>query len=428
MSIDFKHPDITKYMLKGQFGLEKECLRVTPEGYLAQTKHPFGDNPNIDRDFCESQLEFITDVKDSAKEAWEQLLCLQKEVSKKLRQRPSGKELMWPFSNPPYLTGEKDIPIADYKGKLKEKTIYREYLAEKYGKTKMLFSGIHFNFSFSGQLLEESFKKSKSSNQREHTDSIYLELAKKVTRYSWLIVYLTAASPVFDGSFFDEKEKGKTVIKNYSSPRCGKMGYWNDFIPVLKYDTLDAYVDSIEAYIKQGLLKEAAELYYPVRLKPSGKNSLDRLKEKGIEHIELRMLDLNPLDPAGICVKDLQFIQLLFIYLMSLEDEEFQPFEQIMAIKNEKRAALFKESDIQIETGWSISFSVKYMALHILLSMEKYFADFEEPELIEIIRYQERKILDAKNRYAVQIRDRFREDYVKKGIRLAEKYLEDWGK
>ena len=68
---------------------------------------------------------------------------------------------------------------------------------------------------------------------------------------------------------------------------------------------------------------------------------------------------------------------------------------------------------------------MKYMALHILLSMEKYFADFEEPELIEIIRYQERKILDAKNRYAVQIRDRFREDYVKKGIRLAEKYLED---
>lgn len=428
MSIDFKQPEMKKQMLKGHFGLEKECLRVTSEGYLAKTKHPFDGNPNIDRDFCESQLEFITDVKDSAEEALQQLLSLQKEASEKLRKRQSGKELMWPFSNPPYLTGEKDIPIAEYKGKLKEKRIYREYLAEKYGKRKMLFSGIHFNFSFSEQLLEESFQKSGSKERQKHIDSIYLELAKKVTKYSWLIVYLTAASPVFDGSFFDEKEKGKTVIKNYSSPRCGKMGYWNDFIPVLKFDTLDAYVDSIDAYIKQGLLKEAAELYYPVRLKPSGKNTPERLKEKGIDHIELRMLDLNPLEPAGISRKDLEFIHLLFLYLLSLEDEEFQPFEQIMAIKNEKRAALFKESDIQIETGWSISFPVKYMALHILLSMEKYFTNFEKPELIEIIRYQERKILDSKNRYAVQIRDLFQEDYVKRGIYLAEKYAVEWGK
>ena len=49
----------------------------------------------------------------------------------------SGKELMWPFSNPPYVLGENDIPIAVFHGKLKGKELYREYLAAKYGKHKM---------------------------------------------------------------------------------------------------------------------------------------------------------------------------------------------------------------------------------------------------------------------------------------------------
>lgn len=36
----------------------------------------------------------------------------------------TGKELMWPFSNPPYVLGEKDIPIASYEGVLRGKEQY----------------------------------------------------------------------------------------------------------------------------------------------------------------------------------------------------------------------------------------------------------------------------------------------------------------
>ena len=70
-------------------------------------------------------------------------------------------------------------------------------------------------------------------------------------------------------------------LQKYSSPRCGKNGYWNDFIPFLDYGTRQEYADSIAFYVKSGQLKEVSELYYPVRLKPKGENSLEQLKKTG---------------------------------------------------------------------------------------------------------------------------------------------------
>ena len=428
MSLDFKNPNIRKHMLEGKFGLEKESLRVTPKGFLAHTKHPFGEDPHMERDFCENQTELITGVAGSAEDAWKQLEELQKKAVKTLLNLKTGKEYLWPFSNPPYVLGEKDIPIADYQGALQGKTLYREYLAVKYGKRKMLFSGIHFNFSFSEALLEEGYRNSGLESRQEYKDRIYLELAKKVTKYGWLIVYLTAASPVLDGSFFHKEELGKTVLKNLASPRCSKMGYWNDFNPILEYESLERYVESIESYIKTGQLKEAAELYYPVRLKPQGMNTLEWLKSFGVDHIELRMLDLNPLDPVGIQKEDVQFLHLFLLYLMSLKEDELLPVEQTMAIRNTKRAARYDEETIRIELGWNSALPVKNAALYLLASMERFVRSLGSQELVEIVRFQEEKLFCPVKRYAVQVRELFEEDYVKDGIRLAEKYAGMLGK
>lgn len=407
MSFDFSNLIIKQHMLEGFFGLEKESLRVTPEGFLAHTKHPFMDNPNMERDFCENQTELITDVADSPENVWDQLFDLQKKAVTTLFHLKTGRELMWPFSNPPYVLGEKDIPIASYEGALRGKELYREYLAGKYGKRKMLFSGIHFNFSFSEKILEEGYKDSSFSSLQEYKNQIYLELAKKVTKFSWLIVYLTAASPVMDGSFFHDEDLGKVVLKNLASPRCSKIGYWNDFDPLLDYENLQSYVESIEVYVDQGQLKEAAELYYPVRLKPKGENTLERLKNYGVNHIELRMLDLNPLEPVGIRREDLKFLHLFILYLMSLEDKDFLPFEQVTALKNTKRAAKYAEDGIWIETGWNSAMPVKQAALHVLASMKRFFHRIGKEELIEIIYFQEQKIFLPNNRYAVQIKSMF---------------------
>lgn len=425
MSFDFHDTAIRRYLFDGHFGLEKESLRVTQDGFLSHTGHPFPDNPNMDRDFCENQTELITDVADSVEAAWNQLAQLHTKAVRMLWYLDTGREILWPFSNPPYVKGEEDIPIASFRGRLHSKEQYREYLANKYGRKKMLFSGIHFNFSFSDKLLQAGFQNHGQTDFRTYKDHIYMELAKKVTQYSWLIVYLTAASPVFDGSFFHEDAIGKTSNKHYASARCSEIGYWNEFLPLLDYDNLSTYTQSIHDYIDAGQLREASELYYPVRLKPKGENSLRNLEQTGINHLEVRTLDLNPLTPYGIALEDLKFIHLLMLYLMSLEDRPFEYFEQKMAIQNVKRAAQYENASIEIETGWNTAFPIHDAAMQVLEQMKRFYEGFDDPMPLQMIEIQRQKLIEPDGRYAVQIKKRFEENFVQKGLTLAESHAKE---
>ncbi|MGN0559283.1 MAG: glutathione synthase [Acutalibacteraceae bacterium] len=347
-------------------------MRVTKDGFLSHTAHPFESNKHFNRDFCENQVEIVTDVFDSTISVYNQLSELHNTVVKKLKTLAPDSEILWLFSNPPYVKGESDIQIASFKGNLKGKELYRKYLSEKYGKKKMLFSGLHFNFSFSDELLEYGFKESNEKTFLDYKNNLYLELAKKMTKYSWLIVYLTAASPIMDGSFFDDSAIGKDVVTPFSSARCSEIGYWNEFTPILNYENLKGYVDSIVRYIDEGLLKSASELYYPIRLKPCGENSIENLEKTGVNHIELRMLDLNPLSPVGIFREDMDFLHMLILYLSSLDDEDFSENEQISAVKNVKQAAKFDDENTYIDLGGE-KISVKSAAFKVLCDMQRFF-------------------------------------------------------
>lgn len=422
MSLNYNNPLTEKNMLKASFGLEKESLRIDKNGFLSHTKHPFESNRNIDRDFCENQIEIITDVFENADDLYKNLEEIQSYITKSLSELKTGQEFLWNFSNPPYVKGENDIPVASFKGDLKSKELYRNYLAEKYGKKKMLFSGIHFNFSFGDELLKIGFNESGFSDYKQYKNNVYLQLAKQLTKYSWLIVYLMSASPITDGSFFDDKDLGKTVVTEYSSIRCGKEGYWNDFVPVLKYTTIEEYVKNIQEYINSGRLASVSELYYPIRLKPKGENSLDNLVNSSVNHIELRMLDINPLSPVGIKKEDIYFLHLLIVYLSSLEDIEFDEKEQIEAVENIKNSSLLDDKSIYIKSGGK-SLSIKEEALKILENTERFFNKHSNKKALQIISYQKDKILKQDNRYAVIVKNKFGNDYVKKGIELSRKYL-----
>lgn len=61
--------EVKNHILDGNFGLEKESLRVLKDGTLSHTLHPFPDDEHIVKDFCENQTEINTSVHTSAKEA-----------------------------------------------------------------------------------------------------------------------------------------------------------------------------------------------------------------------------------------------------------------------------------------------------------------------------------------------------------------------
>ena len=363
---------MSSHLFEGKFGIERETLRLNSFGRLAQTPHPFGEDPYITRDFCENQIELVTPPCASIEEALAALGELDTRVRNVLA---AHGEHIWLYSNPPHIESEDEIPIAAFQGEHSSKRLYREYLEQKYGKKLMLFSGIHFNFSFSEACLHEL--NTKNEDFRSFRDALYLRLYKQLMRHSWLLVMLTAASPYYDASL--DKFGATGIIKSkYSSMRNSECGYWNPYLPILDHRNLRSFTDSIRTYIQTGLLHSASELYLPVRLKPRGENALEGLAENGVDHIELRMFDLNPAVPLGIDGRDLQFAHLLMLYLLSLPDFDFTPALQTEAVSAHKNAALLEPDAALTE-----------QADEILHKMELYFSEYEDAQ--NVIAFEREK-------------------------------------
>ena len=86
-------------ILQATFGLEREGLRVNQDGKLAQTPHPqaFGSrnfHPMIQTDFSEQQLELITPIATSTKEARRFLAAITDVAGRTIQKN----EAIWPLS------------------------------------------------------------------------------------------------------------------------------------------------------------------------------------------------------------------------------------------------------------------------------------------------------------------------------------------
>ena len=222
---------------------------------------------------------------------------------------------------------------------------------------------------------------------------------------------LTAASPVYDRSLDGEGLSG-TGFCGFSSLRSSERGYWNRFVPVLDYSCLESYIESIYSYIEDGSLFAPGELYLPVRLKPPGSNSIEHLIERGVDHIELRMFDVNPLTPLGIYRDDLEFAHYYLLYLLQLPDFKFTPELQAQAVRNHKAAAMYDLTDITINDYPAID-----AGLGLLDDMSEYFRDC--PEVICSINRQKQKLTHG-NRYCERVYDALANNYQENMFNIAK--------
>jgi glutamate--cysteine ligase len=133
-------------------GIEKESLRVSLNGTIADTPHPvaFGSaltHPYITTDFSEALLEMVTPPSDRRGEALRFLQDLHVFVHRHL-----DDELLWATSMPCVLEGARSIPIARYgsSNAAQMKTVYRRGLGNRYGRVMQVIAGVHYNFSFAG--------------------------------------------------------------------------------------------------------------------------------------------------------------------------------------------------------------------------------------------------------------------------------------
>lgn len=325
--------------LEGLFGIEKENIRVDKTGKLSQTPHPnvFGNklkHPFITTDFSESQIEMLTPPLSDIGQLLGFLETVHDIISLEL-----DDEYLWPQSIPPILPDDTEIPIAQYDEEGKEAQQYREFLAKKYGAKNQLFSGIHFNFSFSEKLLETLYQKSsKDLTFDAFKDEAYLKTTRQVLRFRWLYILLFGSSPVVDDSLElsckqDPGKIDKHVIGLSIRNSC--YGYQNLGELYPDYRSVSHFKASVEAMIKEGQLSSPKELYTPVR--PKFVNNPDH-----ISYIEMRFIDINPLTKAGITEDAVYFLHALALYgLLSEEPDDFDRKAQAMANKYHGYVALY---------------------------------------------------------------------------------------
>ncbi len=316
----------------GNYGIEKENLRVLDSGEIAKSNHPsiFGDkleNPYITTDFGEQQLELITPVMNRLEDTYDYLKSIEKAVYEEI-----GDEYLWPQSSPCNLPKEEEIEIAVYNKDEKgvEARSYREKLAKFYGKKKQLLSGIHYNFSFDEEIIKLMYEDSeKKITYKDFKNNLYLKISRRFFKYRWLLIYLYGASPSVHSSYNNvclgkmEKISDDAYTFNSSTSfRNGKCGYKNRVEEFVPYDTLDNYITTLENMIRNKKIQNEKEYYSPLRLK-SKDGTLKMLKEEGIEYLEIRLFDLNPLVPLGIDLNTLYFLQGFLYFILNKTEDNY---------------------------------------------------------------------------------------------------------
>ena len=345
----------------GQKGIEKESLRVQADGYLSDRPHPAGlgsalTNRFITTDFSEALLEFVTPAFSNT---WEALrfLCDIHQFSYAVM----GEELLWATSMPCRIPDDREIPLAYYGesnvGRMK--TIYRNGLGYRYGRTMQTIAGVHFNYSLPAAFWPVYMQLEQSQRREEEFRSdAYLGLVRNFRRFGWLTLYLFGASPAVCKSFGEvagsdmQSLDGETMYEPYgTSLRMSDLGYSNSTQARLNMslNNLDDYIDDLvkamttpEArYQEIGLKKDGEyrqlsvnqlqienEYYSPVRPKRvafSGERPTAALRRGGIEYVEIRSLDMNVFDPVGINQNVMRFMEAFLIYCL-LEDSP--PFDK----------------------------------------------------------------------------------------------------
>ena len=360
------HP-LTRGFLKG---VEKEGLRATPNGHLSQNAHPLGlgsplTHGQITTDFSEALLEFITPPTHLNQHALEDLNKLHQYTYTKI-----GDEAIWPASMPCRLPEDDAIPVAQYgtSNVAKMKTIYREGLGLRYGRTMQTVAGLHYNFSLPRAFWAFLHQHEMSSETLEtYITEKYFHLIRNFRRYYWLLIYLFGASPVVDASFVQDRSheletiSQDTLGKRYAtSLRMGDLGYQSSAQKELFicYNTLPNYIktlqgaihtpytpylgldNGIHSQLNTSLLQIENEFYSPIRPKRTahkGETALTALCKRGVEYLEVRCLDLDPFEPAGVSRQTMRFIDSFLLYCLLLPSPECHTEEFARTAENQRR-------------------------------------------------------------------------------------------
>ncbi len=352
-------------------GVEKESLRTLPNGALATTPHPKAlgsalTHANITTDFSESQVELITGVHAGVQDCVDELTQVQQATLHAL-----GDEMLWVSSMPCRLPQDDAIPLGQYgtSNVGRSKTVYRMGLGYRYGRRMQTISGIHYNWSLPDVSSEQ-----------------YFGLIRNFRRHAFLLLYLFGASPAVCSTFVAGREhrlqalNAHTMYLPYAtSLRMGRLGYQSDAQASLavSYNSLQGYGSSLQEALTQAypayeaigvrgpdgayrqlatsLLQIENEFYGTIRPKRvifPGERPLHALRERGVEYVEVRLMDLDPFETVGINAQTMRFLDVFLLHCLLSDSPPDSP-EEIVALAHNQHsvAERGREPGLRLERG-----------------------------------------------------------------------------
>ncbi|KAF3999929.1 glutamate--cysteine ligase [Glaciimonas immobilis] len=419
---------------KGLRGIERETLRVNPDGKLALTPHPRAlgaalTQPQITTDYSESLLEFITPPENDVALVMEELDAIHRFVFAQL-----GDEMLWSDSMPCELPDEEQIPIGWYGtshiGMLKH--VYRRGLALRYGKRMQCIAGIHYNYSLAENIwsvLQSEAGEATCTTKSFQSDG-YIALIRNFRRYSWLLMYLFGASPALSKNFLVGREHNLKTLDDETlylpfatSLRMSDLGYQSKAQANLTphYNNLDSYIKSLARAVSQSyppyedigthrdgewiqintnILQIENEYYSTIRPKRvinSGERPIQALSARGVQYIEVRCMDIDPFEPTGISLETGRFLD-AFLLFCALDDSPCTSDEESVenvenfakAVKEGRRPGLelqYNGSAITLQS-WGLALLEKISASATLLDAQR-----EDTQHGDALEQQRRKLL-----------------------------------
>jgi len=310
-------------------------------------------NPHITTDFSESQVELVTDAHQLVEDCLTELTQIHQFTHGAI-----GDELLWASSMPCNLPPDEQIPIGRYGSSNvgQAKHVYRQGLAHRYGRRMQTISGIHYNWSMPGLSNDD-----------------YFSLIRNFRRQSFLLLLLFGASPAVTADFVKGQAHGLQPLGKHTlylpyatSLRMGRLGYQSDAQSALavSYNGLDGYAASLQdaltrAYppyealgivdahgeyrqLSTSLLQIENEFYSTIRPKRvirTGERPLHALRERGVEYVEVRCMDLNPFLPVGIDASTARFLDIFLLHCLLSDSPPDTPQEIAALARNQQAVA-----------------------------------------------------------------------------------------
>jgi len=159
--------------------------------------------------------------------------------------------------------------------------------------------------------------------------------------------------------------------------RMGRLGYQSEAQASLavSYNSLEGYAASLHdaltrpypAYESVGLMNPGGEYnqlattllqieneFYgtirPKRVIKPGERPLHALRERGVEYVEIRLMDLDPFVPVGIKAQTIRFLDVFLLHCLLSDSPPDTPSEIAALGRNQHRTAAYgREPGLQLE-------------------------------------------------------------------------------